>query len=427
MLICRFVMRHHAVAGWAEIRRLSVKPTIKQLRWLQCGLPSLHSLLSSYFQASLMFQPAVRHSLLLNSLKSPSRLAKPLTSAKNPVFALNMSTASKITNWVDPNDKSGEFRRKPSAFRNWISREAGAEFPPEKDRYHLYVSYACPWAHRTLVTRKLKGLEDFIPITSVHWHMGEQGWRFAVADEKLPGETHPDPLHDFTHLRQLYFESDKDYTGRFTVPTLYDKKAKRIVSNESAEIIRMFYYEFDDILPEKYRNVDLFPETLRKSIEEANEWVYNTVNNGVYKSGFATTQDAYEAAVIPLFSSLDRIESHLASKYNPADPSSIYFFGNTVTEADIRLYTTIIRFDPVYVQHFKCNIRDIRSGYPAIHRWMRHLYWDIPAFGETTEFEHIKKHYTKSHGQINQFAITPLGPVPDILKKDEEVRAVLTK
>ncbi|EEP75520.1 extracellular matrix protein 4 [Uncinocarpus reesii 1704] len=290
-------------------------------------------------------------------------------------------------------------------------------------------------AHRTLITRKLKGLEDFIKITSVHWHMGEQGWRFATPDEKLPGETHPDPLHDFTHLRQIYFESEKDYEGRFTVPTLYDTKTKRIVSNEvgtfvpfsSSEIIRMFYYEFDDLLPEKYRNLDLFPQKLRKDIDEANEWVYDTVNNGVYKCGFATSQEAYEAAIKPLFSSLDRIESHLASKYNPSDPSSIYFFDNTLTEADIRLYTTIVRFDPVYVQHFKCNVRDIRSGYPAIHRWLRHLYWDIPAFGETTEFEHIKKHYTKSHKQINQFAITPVGPVPDILAKDEEVRAVTEK
>ncbi|KMU84313.1 ubiquitin-activating enzyme E1 [Coccidioides immitis H538.4] len=365
---------------------------------------------------------------MLSSLLRPHQLnlCKPLTSAKAFAIAA-MSTESKITNWVDPNDKSGEFKRKPSAFRNWISREAGAQFPPEKGRYHLYVSYACPWAHRTLITRKLKGLEDFISITSVHWHMGEQGWRFVTPDEKLPGETHPDPLHNFSHIRQIYFESDKNYEGRFTVPALYDKKTKRIVSNESSEIIRMLYSEFDSLLPEKYRSIDLFPQNLRKDIEETNEWVYDTVNNGVYKCGFATTQEAYEAAIWPLFSSLDRIESHLASKYDPSDPSSIYLFGNTVTEADIRLYTTIIRFDPVYVQHFKCNVRDIRSGYPAIHRWLRHLYWDIPAFGETTDFEHLYTDKTKSHKQINQFAITPVGPVPDILGKDEEVGAVQKK
>ncbi|KAF7168309.1 hypothetical protein CNMCM5623_001330 [Aspergillus felis] len=330
----------------------------------------------------------------------------------------------KITDWVDPKDKSGEFKRQQSVFRNFISREPGAQFPPEKDRYHLYVSYACPWAHRTLITRKLKGLEDIISFTSVHWHLGENGWRFATADEEVAGENvTPDPLHpDFTHLRAIYFSNDPDYTGRFTVPVLFDKKTQRIVSNESAEIIRMFYYEFDDLLPEKYRNVDLYPAALRSEIDATNDWTYNDVNNGVYKSGFATTQEAYEKAVTTLFASLDRIEAHLSK-----DANSPYFFGSSITEIDIRLYTTIVRFDPVYVQHFKCNIRDIRSGYPAIHRWVRRLYWDIPAFRETTNFDHIKKHYTKSHKQINQFAITPVGPVPDILPKEEEVRAVAAR
>lgn len=332
-----------------------------------------------------------------------------------------MSTGNdqKITNWVDPNDKSGEFKRGQSVFRNWISREAGAQFPPEKDRYHLYVSYACPWAHRTLITRKLKGLEDFISFTAVHWHMGDQGWRFITPEENIPGENSvPDPLHTgFTHLRQVYFSVDPEYKGRFTVPTLYDKKTAQIVSNESSEIIRMLYYEFDDLLPEKYRNIDLYPKELRAEIESANEWIYNDVNNGVYKCGFATTQAAYENALTPLFSSLDRIESHLSQQ-------SAYYFGPNVTEADIRLFTTIIRFDPVYVQHFKTNLRDIRSGYPAIHAWLRRLYWDVPAFRETTQFEHIRKHYTKSHPQINPFGITPLGPQPDILPKDEEVTAV---
>lgn len=183
----------------------------------------------------------------------------------------------------------------------------------------------------------------------------------------------------------------------------------------------MLYYEFDDLLPEQYKKIDLFPSALRSDIDASNEWIYNDVNNGVYKSGFATTQEAYEKAVTTLFSSLDKVEAHLSKQQAS---SCNYFFGNTVTEADIRLYTTIIRFDPVYVQHFKCNLRDIRSGFPAIHRWVRGLYWDLDAFRSTTDFEHIKKHYTKSHKQINQFAITPLGPVPDILPKDEEVLAV---
>ncbi|KAJ5098198.1 Glutathione S-transferase omega-like 2 [Penicillium argentinense] len=263
--------------------------------------------------------------------------------------------------------------------------------------------------------------EEDVEVPYVMSDTDSPGWRFVTSDEKLPGEnTIPDPLHpEFTHLRDIYFSNDPDYTGRFTVPVLFDKKTNRIVSNESAEIIRMLYYEFDDILPEQYKKVDLFPSALRNDIDTSNEWIYNDVNNGVYKSGFATTQEAYEKAVTTLFSSLDKIEAHLSKQQSV----SKYFFGNTVTEADIRLFTTIIRFDPVYVQHFKCNLRDIRSGFPAIHRWVRGLYWDIDAFRSTTDFEHIKKHYTKSHKQINQFAITPLGPVPDILPKEEEVPA----
>ncbi|KAJ4296852.1 S-glutathionyl-(chloro)hydroquinone reductase [Kalmusia sp. IMI 367209] len=326
-----------------------------------------------------------------------------------------------ITDWVKPGDKSGEFKRQTSVFRNWIENKPGAEFPPEKGRYHLYVSYACPWAHRTMIVRKLKGLEDFVGITSVHWHMGEKGWRFATPDEQVSGDlTTPDPLHkDFTHIRDIYFEQDPDYSGRFTVPTLYDKKTSRIVSNESSEIIRMFYYAFDDLVADKYKSIDLFPEKLRKDIEEMNDWVYNDINNGVYKSGFATTEEAYTKAVTTLFASLDRVEASLSTSTTPYLLSS-----PAVTEADIRLYTTIVRFDPVYVQHFKCNLRDIRSGYPRLHRWLRALYWGDDAFGGTTEFEHIKKHYTKSHSQINRFAITPVGPVPDILPVDEEVAAV---
>ncbi|KFY25351.1 hypothetical protein V491_01790 [Pseudogymnoascus sp. VKM F-3775] len=335
----------------------------------------------------------------------------------------SFAMAQKITNWVDPKDKSGEFKRGASVFRNTISREAGAEFPAEKGRYHLYVSYACPWAHRTLIVRKLKGLEDIVPFTAVHWHMGENGWRFATADDKdAPGENvGPDPVktHEkYTHLRQIYFQVDPDYTGRFTVPTLYDTVQNKIVSNESADIIRMFYTEFDDILPQKYKDVVLFPEDLRAKIEETNSWTYDLINNGVYKSGFATTPEAYEKNVIALFEALDKVEKHLESSPGP------FYWGDKVTEGDVRLYTTIVRFDAVYVQHFKTNIRDIRSGYPAIHKWLRNLYWNVPAFGETTQFEHIKRHYTKSHPQINPFGITPVGPLPDILKVDEEVNAV---
>ncbi|KAJ6144672.1 glutathione S-transferase omega-like 2 [Penicillium chermesinum] len=323
------------------------------------------------------------------------------------------SAPSKITDWVDPKDKSGEFKRQQSVFRNFISREPGAEFPPEKGRYHLYVSYACPWAHRTLITRKLKGLEDFISFT--------MAFPYPPMKSSL-GKTQPQ-IHCIRTLR-ICARSTSPMIPTMQADSLFQRsttrRRKKIVSNESSEIIRMFYYEFDDLLPEPYKSLDLYPATLRPQIDESNEWIYNDVNNGVYKSGFATTQEAYEKAVTTLFSSLDRIEKHLAQQA----AVSPFFFGTQVTEADIRLFTTIVRFDPVYVQHFKCNIRDIRSGYPAIHRWLRALYWDIPAFGETTQFEHIKFHYTKSHKQINQFAITPVGPVPDILPKDQEVNAV---
>lgn len=228
------------------------------------------------------------------------------------------------------------------------------------------------------------------------------GWRFAEPKEHIPGENvEPDPLHpDFTHLRDIYFATDANYSGRYTVPTLYDKKLKVIVSNESAEIIRMMYHEFDALLPASYQKVDLLPSALKADIDAQNEWVYNGVNNGVYKSGFATTAEAYEKNVTHLFACLDRLEAHLSKTKTP------YLFGDHITEADVRLYTTIVRFDVVYVQHFKCNIRDIRSGYPLLHTWLRHLYWDVKAFGDTTQFEHIKKHYTQSHKQINPFVST---------------------
>ncbi|KAM6485890.1 hypothetical protein HDV62DRAFT_378164 [Trichoderma sp. SZMC 28011] len=338
---------------------------------------------------------------------------------------IKASNEGKITDWVKPGDTTGEFKRQVSSFRNWISREAGAEFPPEKGRYHLYVSYACPWAHRTLITRKLKGLEDIISFSVVHWHLEQKGWRFATKeDNDIPGENViPDPLHEgFTHIRDVYFESNKDYTGRFTVPVLYDKKTRQIVNNESSEIIRMLGTEFDDLIEEKYRSIVLYPESLKSQIEETNEWTYNLINNGVYRAGFATSSQAYETAVVALFEALDRAEKHLASQ-----TEGPYYFGKDITEADIRLYVTLVRFDPVYVQHFKCNIRDIRSGYPHLHKWMRNLYWSLPAFKETTQFDHIKWHYTRSHTQINPFSITPVGPLPHILPLEEEVPAVVAR
>jgi glutathionyl-hydroquinone reductase len=230
----------------------------------------------------------------------------------------------------------------------------------------------------------------------------------------------------------VYFASEPDYSARFTVPVLYDKIAKRIVNNESADIIRMFNHCFDSLLPETSRISDLYPKDLAEKIDSDNQWIYDDINNGVYKAGFATTQEAYDRNVQTLFKSLDRAEQHLTA-------NGPYWFGDRLTETDVRLYTTIARFDIVYVQHFKCNIRDIRSGYPAIHKWLRHLYWDVDAFKSTTYPGEIKMHYTTSHKQINPLVglsltsgrtltelegITPFGPIPDILPKDEEVNAV---
>ncbi|XWX00875.1 hypothetical protein V2A60_008898 [Cordyceps javanica] len=366
-----------------------------------------------------------RHSNAGSSPRLPATPPSPALAytAHFSTQAVKMSTPAKITDWVGRSDKSGEFKRQVSSFRDHISREAGAKYPPEKDRYHLFVSYACPWAHRTLIARKLKGLDKFITFSVVHWHLGDKGWRFVTKDEKEPGDNViPDPIagHEaFTHLREVYYESDADFSGRFTVPVLYDKKTKQIVNNESSEILRIFGSEFDDLLDEEHRGIDIYPEALRNDIEEAHKWQYDLINNGVYKSGFATTAQAYERNVVALFEALDRVEKHLREqKQGP------YYFGQTLTEVDIRLYVTLARFDPVYVQHFKCNIRDIRSGYPAIHAWMRNLYWNLPAFKDTTQFEHIKWHYTRSHTQINPLSITPVGPLPNILPLEEEVPAV---
>ncbi|KAH8821268.1 glutathione S-transferase omega-like 2 [Xylogone sp. PMI_703] len=315
--------------------------------------------------------------------------------------------------------KDGSFVRPDAQFRSHISAEPGAKHPPEKGRYHLYVSYACPWAHRTLIVRRLKGLEDFISVTSVHHLLSLQtGWRFVKSGENEPGEfCTPDPLHsDVEETRDLYFKANPDYTGRFSVPILWDKKLETIVSNESSEIIRMLNSEFNALLPEKYAKIDIYPEKLRADIDAVNDWHYNNINNGVYKCGVAKTQEAYNAAVTSLFESLDKVEAQLTK----SSSSGPYYFGATLTEADVRLYVTIIRFDPVYVSLFKCNIKDIRSGYPAIHKWLRHLYWDVPEFKADTIFEQIKSHYWESL-PMNPEHVVPKGPLPHIFPKDKEV------
>jgi len=299
-------------------------------------------------------------------------------------------------------EPGGAFKRAPSSFRNFI--QAGGEFPPERDRYHLYVSYACPWASRTLIMRKLKGLEDIIPVTVVSPRMGTDGWPFASVDQ-FPGAD-ADPLYDSRHVKDLYLRADPAYSGRFTVPVLWDKKGNTIVNNESSEIIRMLNTEFNALVSAEKAQLDLYPAPLRADIDGVNEWVYDRINNGVYKAGFANSQEAYQGAVVPLFESLDRVEAMLKDK--------TYLVGDRLTEADIRLYVSIVRFDPVYVTHFKCNIRTIRNGYPNIHLWMRRLYWQNDAFRSTTNFDHIKTHYFWSHPHVNPSRVVPLGPVPNI-------------
>ncbi|KAF8504788.1 glutathione S-transferase [Russula emetica] len=309
-------------------------------------------------------------------------------------------TTRDVTHLTDvskiPTDAQGAFKRPASSFRNFI--QAGGQFPPEKDRYHLYVSYACPWATRALIMRKLKGLEDIIPVTVVSPKLGTDGWPFASADP-FPGAD-VDPLYQSQHVKDLYLRVEPNYSGRFTVPVLWDKKQHTIVNNESSEIIRMLNTEFNAIVPEDKAKLDFYPGELRKEIDGVNEWVYDRINNGVYKTGFAKTPEAYQDAVVQLFEALDRVEALLKD-------DKPYLVGDRLTEADIRLFVTIIRFDPVYVGHFKCNIRTIRGGYPKIHR-------QNDAFKSTTNFDHIKTHYYWSQTQINPTQIVPLGPVPPI-------------
>ena len=296
--------------------------------------------------------------------------------------------------WYDTESTGGRFVRKDSAFRDWITPEG--EFPAQPGRYHLYVSLACPWAHRALIVRALKGLEDLIPISVVNWLMLEKGWTFDPA----PGVI-ADPIHGAEYLYQVYTAADAAYSGRVTVPLLWDRETGRIVNNESSEIIRMFNKAFDGL---GAAPGDFYPEALRDEIDAVNARVYDTVNNGVYKAGFATSQEAYEEALTPLFESLDWLEERLSQRR--------YLVGDQLTEADIRLFTTLIRFDAVYVGHFKCNLRRI-SDYPALQGFLRDIY-QLPGVASTVNFQHIKGHYYQSHRTINPTGIVPCGPVLDL-------------
>lgn len=296
--------------------------------------------------------------------------------------------------WYDTESTGGRFVRKDSAFRDWITPEG--EFPAQPGRYHLYVSLACPWAHRALIVRALKGLEHLISISVVNWLMLEKGWTFDPA----PGVI-ADPIHGAEYLHQVYTAADPAYSGRVTVPLLWDRETGRIVNNESSEIIRMFNKAFDGL---GAAPGDFYPEALRDKIDAVNARVYDTVNNGVYKAGFATSQEAYEEALTPLFESLDWLEERLSQRR--------YLVGDQLTEADIRLFTTLIRFDAVYVGHFKCNLRRI-SDYPALQGFLRDIY-QLPGVASTVNFQHIKGHYYQSHRTINPTGIVPCGPVLDL-------------
>lgn len=303
--------------------------------------------------------------------------------------------------WYDTKENSGHFKRETSSFRSWVTADGSADskdkggFKAESGRYHLYVSYACPWAHRALIFRALKGLEEMIDISVVNWFMGENGWSF----EPGPGVI-PDPISQANFLREVYTKADSTYTGRVTVPLLWDKATHTAVSNESSEIIRMFNGAFDAL---GARPGDYYPEDLRDRIDPINDRIYHTVNNGVYKAGFATTQAAYEEAVMPLFETLDWIENILAD--------SRYLVGDRITEADWRLFTTLVRFDPVYNGHFKCNIRRI-VDYPNLWGYTRELY-QVPKVADTVHFDHIKGHYYQSHDRVNPTRIVPVGPALD--------------
>lgn len=303
-----------------------------------------------------------------------------------------------------PRIVAGRFQRRDTLFRRWIAADPEAEFPAAPGRYHLYVSLACPWAHRTLIFRSLKRLEAAISVSIVEPFMGDQGWVFGDA----PGAT-LDGVNGHKALYEVYRQAKPDYTGRVTVPVLWDKQTGQIVNNESAEIIRMLNSAFDAFGDAA---IDFYPAALRPEIDRVNALVYDAINNGVYKAGFATTQEAYEEAFDSLFAALDQLEARLSGQR--------YLVGDRLTEADWRLFTTLVRFDAVYFSHFKCNRRRI-VDYPALSGYLRELY-QVPGVAATVDLDHIKQHYYRSHTGINPNGIVPKGPQLDLDRPHERDR-----
>ncbi|MFW5411184.1 glutathione S-transferase family protein [Pectobacterium brasiliense] len=305
--------------------------------------------------------------------------------------------------WYETKSTGGHFKRSESAFRNWVTPDGApgltgkGGFPAQSGRYHLYVSLACPWAHRTLLMRQLKGLTDHIAVSVVHPLMLDHGWTFGTDFEAATG----DSLYQHEFLYQLYLHAMPDYSGRVTVPVLWDTEQHTIVSNESADIIRMLNSAFDGV---GATAGDYYPETLRAQIDELNSWIYDKVNNGVYKAGFATSQSAYDESATTVFSALSDLESILAKQR--------YLTGEQLTEADLRLWTTLIRFDPVYHTHFKCDKYRL-SDYPNLFGFLRDIY-QMPGIADTVDMAHIRHHYYRSHGTINPHGVISLGPEQDL-------------
>jgi putative glutathione S-transferase len=297
--------------------------------------------------------------------------------------------------WYDTSRSAGEFVRPETQFRHRVTADGSSGLPAQPGRYHLYVSLACPWAHRTLILRALKGLQDSISVSVVEPVMSHEGWAFSAVL--------PDHVNGFTQLHQVYTRANQHYTGRVSVPVLWDEERGTIVNNESAEILRMLNREFDRFASNK---TDYYPAALAGAIDAINAVVYENVNNGVYRCGFAGTQAAYDAAVRSLFDTLDDLESRLGQ--------SRYLVGGTLTEADWRLFTTLVRFDAVYHGHFKCNLRRIED-YPNLSGYLRELY-QVPGVAPTVDLDHIKRHYYMSHEHINPTRIVPLGPVLDFTR-----------
>ncbi|XBW36684.1 hypothetical protein QEN19_002258 [Hanseniaspora menglaensis] len=384
--------------------------------------------------------------------------------------------------WADPT--TGEFKRQVSQFREFISKDHPI-YKPEPNRYHLYISLACPWASRVSAARGLLGLTNVISMSIVHWYMETSsengthqinGWRFLPVNEQSPAttidngdknekytilsdltkfkddinvRTHSfnnclndvnkydfdgtiDHIHGFEHIRDLYYKSNSNFNGRFTVPVLYDTKTMTIVNNESSEILRMLgdpegLFQFAD---SSEKSVDtLYPKEFANEIDFWNDKIYEPINNGVYKTGFAEKAGPYEENLYKLFESLDELENYFSKKYTLEDlfdsEKPLFLVGNQLTEADIRLYVTIVRFDPVYHQHFKCNLKMIRHDYPFIHNWLLKLYYHKSnCFKDTTNFAHIKLHYTRSHKRINPINISSVGPLPNIYTMDQYIASI---